>query len=126
LELTERDGKDAIVVAGCIKPNQEQANEIREKREEIIAELKRRTAEREEIINDLINGKRNIEWGIVGCDYPMYQAWVRNIPRYINAQDVMEKAIKKILTKAELNFIDTLIGNPCDFLSKVLRVSVST
>lgn len=67
-----------------------------------------------QILNELVEGKRNIHFGIVGCDYPYYQAWVRNLPKDLDGleQDIMTKAIKVIIGN------DEYISNSCEYLQK--------
>lgn len=78
-------------------------------------------AEREnninQVVDELVQGKRNIYFGIVGCDFPHYQAWIRNLPEDLQGleQDIMTKAIKVIMGKDEFVF------NSCDYLQKAVN-----
>ena len=72
--------------------------------EDILKEIKtlfeELKAERErninQVVTELVEGKRNIHFSIVGCDYPHYQAWIRNLPEDLQGleQNIMERAIK--------------------------------
>lgn len=96
--------------------------------DDILAEVKnifeRLKMEREQninqVVNELVNGKRNIHFGIVGCDYPHYQPWVRNLPDDLNGleQDIMTKAIKQIMGKDEWVF------NPCEYIEKKVKKQI--
>lgn len=82
--------------------------------------------EREEkieiVVNELVEGKRNIHFGIVGCDYPYYQAWLHQLPKELPSmeQDIMFMAIRKIMGQ------DEFIGNSCEFLEKLAKKNIGT
>lgn len=75
-----------------------------------------------QIVNELVTGKRNIHFGIVGCEYPHYQAWVRNLPENLNdlEQTIMERAIKEIIGKNQF------VSNSCDYIQKRAKKSIGT
>lgn len=68
----------------------------------------------EQVVDELISGERNIEFSIVGYDFPHYQAWVTNLPEDLErlAQKIMGLAIQKVS-------LDLVWENPCDFLERV-------
>lgn len=82
--------------------------------------------EREQNINqvvaELIKGERNIHFRIVGCDYPHYQPWVRNLPEDLNGleQKIMEKAIKEVIGK------DEWVSNSCEYIERKVNKYVGT
>lgn len=96
--------------------------------EEILKEvkslLKQFEIEREsninQVVNELVEGKRNIHFSIVGCDFPHYQAWIRNLPEDLQGleQDIMTKAIKVIMGK------DEFVLNSCDYLQKAANKNI--
>lgn len=96
--------------------------------EEILKEVKtlfeELKAEREnninQVVDELVQGKRNIYFSIVGGDYPYYQAWIRNLPEDLKRleQDIMTKAIKAIMGK------DEFILNSCDYLQKAANKNI--
>lgn len=96
--------------------------------EEILKEvkslLKQFEIEREsninQVVNELVEGKRNIHFSIVGCDFPHYQAWIRNLPEDLQGleQDIMTKAIKVIMGK------DEFVLNSCDYLQKAVNKNI--
>jgi hypothetical protein len=94
--------------------------------EELKILLEKLKTEREsnitQIVNELVEGKRNIHFNIVGCDYPHYQAWVNNLSKDLDGleQDIMTRAIKMIMGD------DFYFGNPCDFLQKLINKSVGS
>lgn len=96
--------------------------------EDILKEIKtlfeELKAEREnninQVVDELVQGKRNIHFSIVGCDYPHYQAWIRNLPEDLKGleQDIMTKAIKAIMGK------DEFVLNSCDYLQKAANKNI--
>jgi len=98
--------------------------------EEILKEvkslLKQFEIEREsninQVVNELVEGKRNIHFSIVGCDFPHYQAWIRNLPEDLQGleQNIMERAIKKIVGENEF------VSNPCDYIQRIVKKSIGT
>lgn len=95
--------------------------DILEKIKTLFEELK---AEREnnidQVVDELVQGKRNIYFGIVGCDFPHYQAWIRNLPEDLQGleQEIMTKAIEVIMGK------DESVSNPCDYLQKAANKNI--
>lgn len=93
---------------------------------EIKAIYEQLKAEREnninQVVNELVEGKRNIYFHIVGCDFPYYQAWVRNLPKDLQGleQDIMTRAIKAIMGKNEY------VSNPCDYLQKAANKNIGS
>ena len=83
-------------------------------------------AEREnninQVVNELVEGKRNIYFHIVGYDFPYYQAWIRNLPEDLKGleQNIMTKAIKVIMGK------DEFVSNPCDYLQKAANKNIGS
>jgi hypothetical protein len=75
-----------------------------------------------QVVKELITGKRNIYFSIVGCDYPYYQPWVKNLPKDLNGieQDIMTKTIKIIVGEEEY------VGNSCDYLQKIVNKDIGT
>ena len=73
-----------------------------------------------QVVNELVEGIRNIHFGIVGCDYPHYQPWVRNLPEDLNGleQDIMTKAIKQIMGK------DEWVMNSCEYIEKKIKKQI--
>jgi predicted transposase YbfD/YdcC len=102
-------------VAGVKLPE----NELRQV-QNLFNDLKK---EREDKINkivaDLVNGDKNIDFSIIGCDYPHFQAWIRlekeNDLKGLE-QDIMMTAIKKIIGDNEY------VGNACDFIENKLQL----
>lgn len=98
--------------------------------EDVLTEIKaiyeQLKAEREnninQVVNELVEGKRNIYFHIVGCDFPYYQAWVRNLPKDLQGleQKIMTKAIKAIMGKNEY------VSNPCDYLQKAANKNIGS
>jgi len=98
--------------------------------EDILTEVKtifeQLKTEREQNINkvitELVEGVRNIHFGIVGCDYPHYQPWIRNLSEDLNGleQKIMEKAIKEIMGK------DEWVSNSCDYIERKVKKHVGT
>lgn len=96
--------------------------------EEILKEvkslLKQFEIEREsninQVVNELVEGKRNIYFRIVGCDFPHYQAWIRNLPEDLQGleQNIMERAIKAVMGK------DEFVLNSCDYLQKAANKNI--
>jgi hypothetical protein len=99
-KLEIKEGKDEIIVTGRIKPNQEQTNEIEEKRGEIIAELKRRTtdaerAKKQEIVRltelaKLTGEKQLLERWMEDCSDPEKEWNVDVISKYIMPDGSLE------------------------------------
>ena len=83
-------------------------------------------AEREQninqVVNELVEGKRNIHFGIVGCDWPHYQPWIRNLPEDLNGleQEIMKKAIKQVMGS------DEWVSNSCEYIERKIKKSVGT
>lgn len=71
----------------------------------------------ENTVNALIQGTKMIEWGIVGCDFPSYQPWISVDDNY-SEQDIMGKAITRILKSIGASSVDTYVSNACDYLEK--------
>jgi len=73
-----------------------------------------------QVVTELVEGKRNIHFSIVGCDYPHYQAWIRNLPEDLQGleQNIMERAIKAIMGK------DEFVLNSCDYLQKAANKNI--
>ena len=76
----------------------------------------------QKIINEIVAGKRNISFSIVGCDFPHYQAWLKNLPKDLEGQEqeLMEKAIKTIMGDDESVF------NSCDYIKNRVKKSIGT
>lgn len=74
-----------------------------------------------QVVDELVTGKRNICFSIVGCDYPHYQAWVNNLQKDLDGleQDIMKKAISKVLGQ-------TIYSNPCEYLESILNRYIFT
>lgn len=75
-----------------------------------------------QVVSELVEGKRNIYFHIVGCDFPHYQAWIRNLPKDLQGleQDIMERAILIIMGKDEFVF------NPCEYLQEAVNKNIGT
>jgi hypothetical protein len=96
--------------------------------EEILKEIKNLfeqfKTEREnniiQVVNELVEGKRKIYFSIVGCDYPHYQAWIRDLPKDLDGleQGIMTRAIKIVMGK------DEYVSNPCDYLQNFVNKNV--
>jgi hypothetical protein len=73
-----------------------------------------------QIINELKEGKRNIHFSIVGCDYPHYQPWLKDLSKDLNGleQEIMTKAIKEIVGENEWVF------NACEYIEKKVKKHV--
>lgn len=91
--------------------------------EQILTIYNKYTEERKNKINELVEqiilGKKPINVSIVGCDYPHYQAWVRDIDKDLKGleQDIMYKAIKQLVP-------NSYVGNSCDFIGKYLGTKI--
>jgi hypothetical protein len=70
-----------------------------------------------QVVTELVTGQRNIHFGIVGCDYPHYQPWIRDISKDLDGleQDIMTKAIKEMIGK------DEWVSNSCDYIEKKVK-----
>lgn len=75
----------------------------------------------ESIVNEIVSGNRKINFKIVGCDWPHYQAWLNNIDSDLKGleQKIMEQAIKKYYKKHTNK--EKHIGNSCDFIQNKLE-----
>ena len=53
----------------------------------------------ERIIHEILEGKRLIDFGIVGCDFPHYQPWLQDLPEELDGleQHIMERAVVCLL-----------------------------
>ncbi|MDA8084079.1 MAG: hypothetical protein M0024_10525 [Nitrospiraceae bacterium] len=110
------DGKsvDGLLVAD---------EELRKQLDELKASLVKSWEEgKERIVNDLIDGKEEIAFSIVGCDYKYYQPWVASTrdSETFDAQDIMERACDKLLSS---NGITPDHGSICDFLGNLVGTS---
>ncbi|MCQ4924896.1 hypothetical protein NE686_17475 [Tissierella carlieri] len=88
-------------------------DEFREKRNALI----------NNITDNIIDGKILIDFKIVGCDYPHYQPWIRNIPEELKGQEqkIIEKAIKAYHERLGKTI---WISNSCDYLERKLKKSI--
>ena len=82
--------------------------------------LIKRESEIQNIIDELITGKRYIHFNIVGYDFPEYQAWLVNLPDDLQGQEqsLMERAIVTFMGSDERVF------NSCDYIKHRVKVRV--
>lgn len=76
----------------------------------------------ERIINEILEGKRLIDFGIVGCDFPHYQPWLQDLPEELDGleQHIMERAVVRYTGKKYLS------QNVCEYLEKILKQRIAT
>jgi len=65
------------------------------------------------LVDDLVQGRLNITFSQVGCDYVHYQAWIKEIEKPFDVQDIMASAIKIVSPKT--------FTNACDFLANCAK-----
>lgn len=104
---------------GCVELPEDILKEIKTLFEELKTERERNI---NQVVTELVEGKRNIHFSIVGCDYPHYQAWIRNLPEDLQGleQNIMGRAIKKIMGENEF------VSNPCDYIQRIVKKSIGT
>jgi len=73
------------------------------------------------VVKEIINGKMLIDFSIVGCDWPCYQAWLNNLPKDLKGQEqnIMEKAITDYYKQYGINS-NIFFSNSCEFLKEKL------
>ena len=71
-------------------------------------------------VGKVVAGIMPIEFGIVGCDYPYYQPWVRDLDKDLEGKEqaIMEYAIKQLAGK------DVFVSNSCEYIEKRLKQSI--
>lgn len=76
----------------------------------------------EDIVQEIVDGSRYIDFSIVGCDFPQYQSWINEIPKDLEGQEhlIMDKAIKKY-SKGEI-----VTSSPCEFFRNKLKQRITT
>lgn len=94
----------------------------------ILKELKNLYAELKEnrknlfdkAVNDLAEGRINVSFSIVGCDYPKYQGWIE-LDKDLKGleQEIMEKSILKISG-------EKYISNACEYIERKLKQNIGT
>ncbi|MDT8718259.1 hypothetical protein IAI10_16450 [Clostridium sp. 19966] len=74
----------------------------------------------EKTVNEVAEGKRNIDVSIVGCDHPLYQAYLKDCPEDLKGheQSIVKLAIMKVT--------NDFVGNSCDYIEKRLKQSIGT
>lgn len=70
------------------------------------------------IVNEIVIGKKSINFSIVGCDYPHYHAWIDDTEGLKNVQAIMEEAIKRLTG-------ETYISNSCDYIKYRLKQDIA-
>lgn len=97
--------------------------EVMEEINQIIrAKLARLNDEETQIVAGLMSGAKPINFSVVGCDYPHYQAWIRPIPNESDAQQLMDRAVKEFFRSHGL--IPPYYRNICDYLGSCLKNSL--
>lgn len=71
-----------------------------------------------EIVEEVVAGKKNINFSIVGCDFPQYQAWIDDTEGLKNTPKIMEEAIKRLTGESH-------ICNACDYIYYKIKQRIS-
>lgn len=108
------DGKE---VAGVILPD-DIYNELKSLKDKLLEDRKaliKKTAD------EIISGERLIDFDIVGCEYPHYQAWLHNLP-----DDIKDKVHEVLDMAIEVYTGEKFYGSSVDYLIKKLNQSIAT
>lgn len=103
---------------GGVYPPENVYKELEKLYNDLIVEKNRKI---EEIVDSIIAGETLIDWSIVGCDWPHYHPWLRDLPEDLKGleQYIMEKAIEKMTG-------DIFISNSCEYLERKLKQDIAT
>lgn len=98
------------------KPQEDIFNELYS----IFEDLKEKRAELfEKTVVEVAEGKRNINFSIVGCDYPYYQPYLHDCDEDLKGQEqsIVSEAIKRLTG-------EKFVSNSCEYIERKLKQAI--